>query len=219
MFLPRPQLPRLIALTALLAGLAAATPARAAYFFSFDQANYQVAAGGTVNVSVYLSETGTSNLTTLGLIEGDVRLLFNEPTRIATPAQVISRTAGPAFDSPANPQPDIVGATGSTSGIADIIQSSFDPALATGNRILLGTFLFRAGSVAGAVTQLRATDQNGQADGLVLSNGTVLDAQTAAGTATITVLATAAVPEPATWVMVGTALLIGGVARARRRSA
>ena len=210
----------IVTAAALVTTLGTGTTAWSAYSFEFGQTNYTVAANGTVAVSVFLRETGTTNLATVGLIAGDFRLLFNDTLRVAQPAQVISRTPNSAFDSPAPTQPAIVAATATTTGNAGIVQSSFDPVLAstaTPGLILLGQFTFQVGATAGVVTQLRVVDFDPTADGLVLTNGTVLDTSVGVGTASITVTSPNVVPEPASVALVALAIPPLLLAARRRR--
>lgn len=53
------------------AGILAAGTARAEYLYEFGKSSYTVLPGDTVNVSVYLVETGTTELTSSGLVGAD----------------------------------------------------------------------------------------------------------------------------------------------------
>ncbi len=189
---------------ALLVGLLVlATPAHADFVLTFDKTNYDVTVGGTVNVNVYLTETGTDILATEGLIGAGLLLNFNAPPSATDPAQVVAIEPNPGVN-PAAPDFDflstsIVPAGPGLAGVAELdwglsINTFFPPM--GGSSILIGTFTFAAGSVDGDVTNL-STGLSGLK--FVAGDGTDIDDTYGIGstTATITTTTTTSVPEPA----------------------
>jgi hypothetical protein len=184
-------------ITAAALVLAARAAHAASYSYAFDQSNYSVSLGQTVDVLVYLQETGGTVFRDDGLIGSGVKVFFNDPPAPSSPAQVLtdaavanisgfeqvwSKTAVPA------------------SGYAGLSLGTFNYVYGTETspneyRIPLGRFTFTAGSVAGQVTHLRATDFDPTMDDTVYYdqslNPVSLDGSIQDATATIMV-----VPEP-----------------------
>jgi hypothetical protein len=197
------------------------------YGFQFDQSNYVVNAGGTVNVAVYLRESfGAGDSTLLnaeGLFGGGVRVYFNEPPVPSDRAEVLALgdiLPNLAFDNTATVY-DLVPAT--SAGFFSNVGVSPLPASAVSapsyHQVLLGTFTFTAGLNPGEITRLRATDFDATLeDNITNATFTVLDSLIADGTATITVSGVHAVPEPAT-LIVWSLLSCMGLAARRRNSA
>ena len=191
-----------------------ASEAKADLIYEFDQSNYSVLPGATVDVSVFLTQTGATDvLTTEGLDSIGGKVFFNDPTLPTDPAVVLSEsdiTSNAAFDDSGLEM--TVLDPGISAGIEDSIGTSSSPVM--GSSILLGTFRFTAGNVVGEVTNLRATDFDPTVgnDSIVSgTNFTGLDNLLGAdATATITV---SAVPEPGT----ATALVMGLVMLSQRR--
>jgi hypothetical protein len=195
-------------ITAAALVLAANTAQAASYSYGFDQTNYNVSLGQTVDVLVYLQEAGGTVFRDSGLIGSGVKAYFNDPPAPSSPAQVLSdaavtnisgfeqvwsKTAAPA------------------SGYAGLSLGTFNYVYGTETapneyRIPLGRFTFTAGSVAGQVTHLRATDFDLTMDDTVYYdqslNPVSLDGVIQDATATISV-----VPEPSAI----TLLLIAGL--------
>jgi hypothetical protein len=222
-----------------LACLAWATvplPAASMYEFTFDQSVYEVQAGQSVTVSVYLYETVTSGTTSVlateGLITAGVRLSYgSSPT---DPATISGMTAAPNFTN----EKDLdsatfltaaevaAGGTGAANPIGGLQLSTFTPdygtvVAGTGGKeyqILLGTVTFTAGDVVGETTTIKASDlfTNASLADTTTDWGTVLDSFSIwTGTADIVV-----VPEPASWVgLLGMGLTAGICWRVRSRRA
>lgn len=180
-----------------------------AIVYSFDQAGFTVNAGGTVDVDVYLEQTGGDTiLTDDGLFGYGVRLLFNTPPIPSDPAAVLAESdilANPAFDDAAFATVELI--SGESAGASGSVLDPFSPLV--GSRILLGTFTFTGGNTVGEVTNLTATDFSGL-DETISGLGTPLDSMVQDGFATITVTA---VPEPSSILI----LFAGGVAAIMRR--
>ena len=195
-------------------------PATADIIYAFDQSNYEVAPNGTVDVSVFLRQIAPSagdpvDLGGDGIVSGGVRVFFND-TPPSDRAEVLALTdisPNPLFDE-AFLGADFDLDPGVSAGFVDSVDDVFSPL--TGSSILLGTFRFTAGSIAGEVTNLLATDFSGfdETVGGDLAF-TSLDNFIGQGTATITVAA--AVPEPSTFLMLAGIFVIG--LGYRRRSA
>ena len=209
-----------------LLGIAVARPARGEFVLEFGQSNYSVAQGGTVDVDVFLEETGgTTRLQDDGLLSAAIRVLFNTPTRVDDPSQVTARIGNAGFDQVTTDP--ITPADSTTTGMANLVLDALlnPPVLAdpsTPQRLFLGTFSFLAGATAGQVTNLLVTVNDPSQDNFAQGPlpGTIIsNAQIADGTATITITGPPepVVPEPSTLVLsaLGGALLIG--LRARRR--
>jgi hypothetical protein len=206
-----------------LASVNSAPAATIAYVF--DQSNYVVAPGGTVNVDVHLREIigvgERSVLATDGLIGAGVRVFFDDPIP-GSPAGVLSLT-----DISGNAQFDLLppltdlGPPALSAGLLQFVDIVSPPVLASGGpttfEILLGTFTFTAGATAGEVTAIRAVDF-GLSDDTVTGALVTLDALIATGNTTITVQgASAAVPEPNSVVLVGAGVFALLAQRVRRR--
>ena len=75
--------------------------------YAFEHANYNVAAGGTVDVRVYLEQIGTETiLTDFGIFGASVNVMFNEVPGPLEPAQVLSDLdiyPSNLFDEPVEP--------------------------------------------------------------------------------------------------------------------
>ncbi|MEM1165513.1 MAG: hypothetical protein AAGI30_04405 [Planctomycetota bacterium] len=196
--------------------LGSSTPAHADLFFEFDQANYEVLPGQTVDVRVLLSQVGPidadpADLTVDGLFSGGVRVFFNitPPSDPAVVASLDDITPNRAFDDTLLGE-ELFLDPGQSAALIDSIDDIFAPL--TGTNILLGTFRFTAGDVVGEVTNLRADDVVGGTFTENVSGGAdfaALDDFIAPGFATITV-----VPAPGACVL---ACLGGLTLGARRR--
>lgn len=200
----------------LAAPLIFALPARADFVVAFDRSNYDVTPGGTVQVGVALTETGTTVLTDNGLLGAGLLVHFNLPTTATDPAQVISIAPNPLVN-PGAPDFDflstsIIPAASGSAGVAELdwgltINTLF-PA-SGGSSVLIGVFTFQAGSVAGDVTNL-STDLSGVK--FVAGDGTVIDDTfgIASARATITVT-TVPTPEPSSIVLLSVGVLVAAV--------
>ena len=195
--------------------------AQSALIYEFDQANYTIAPGGTVNVDVFLTQTAaTTLLADEGLRFAGVRVFFDTAPLPMDRAEVVAATditPNPAFN---DTDPFFTGqevVAGQSAGFLDGVALGTAPVTATGNRILLGTFTFTGGTIGGEVTNLRATDFSGFAETISGVNGTTLDGTIGDGFATITVNSTASatVPEPS-GLLFGLFAVTGLVVRRRR---
>ena len=185
--------------------------AQADIVYQFDATNYSVAPGATVDVEVFIVQTGNTtndpvDLSTDGLESAAVRVFFdgNPPTDRAEVLSTGNITFNPQFDDIALEQSDVM--PGISAGLADSINFTANPV--TGTNILVGTFTFTAGLVPGEVTNLRATDF-GDFDDTIAgdANFTALDDIIVDGVATITVTA---IPEPGSMIfLAGIGLVIG----------
>ena len=188
---------------------------RAGVMYAFEHTNYTVAAGGTVDVKVYLEQTGTETiLTDFGIIGASVNVLFNEVPGLLEPANVLSDldiSPSDLFDEPVFTE--VFRDPGVSAGLVGFVDVESPPIAK--NSIYLGTFTFTAGSIVGEVTELRATDLSFDIDDTVALNGTKLDSLIADGFSQITVTSTA-VPEPASSAVAGVMMLVGWCVRQRR---
>jgi hypothetical protein len=186
------------------------------YRFRFDQAQYTVAPGGTVDVNVYLREEydplDSPLLNTEGLGGAGVRIDFGAlPTAVVLSDSDIQPNNGLDFF--------YVDQTSSSAGFSGFVL--LGPALmataAPGvNEILLGSFTFTAGLIAGN-TQIEAIDFDPFfddnvtfGDNLTCKPPTALDALILPDSATITVAGNETVPEPASmvaWLALSTSAL------------
>ena len=184
--------------------------AQADIVYQFDATNYSVAPGATVDVEVFIVQTGNTtndpvDLSTDGLESAAVRVFFdgNPPTDRAEVLSTGNITFNPQFGDSALQESDVM--PGISAGLADSIDFVANPV--TGTNILVGTFTFTAGLVPGEVTNLRATDF-GDFDDTIAgdANFTPLDDIIVDGVATITVTA---IPEPGSMIFAGIGLVIG----------
>ena len=181
------------------------TEAGVQYGFHFDQSQYFVAAGSTVNVKVYLRESfdpgDTTLLDTEGLFGGGVRVFFNEAPIPSVPAEVLTLAdiiPNGGFDDTVTLKDLVVGTSaGFTSNVGTSPLPVGADVGATFHQVLLGSFTFTAGLNPGEITHLRATDFDVSLDDFVTNNSlTVLDSLIRDSTATIVVDGVQAVPEP-----------------------
>lgn len=186
--------------------------------YAFDQSNYQVAVNGTIDVQVFLQQFGSiagdpADLSTDGLTSGSVQLFFND-TPPSDPAEVLMTSdilPNPALDD------TLLGAEFDLNpGVSAAFVDGVDFTPLLGTNILLGTFTFTAGSVAGEVTNLRTSDWRAF-DDTVAGNFAALDGVIGNTTATITTFSSAAVPEPSSFVPL-LLLAMVGVRRIRYRT-
>jgi hypothetical protein len=204
-------------LPALLGALLLGGSARADFQYQFTDSSgtassaFTVNAGSTVDIRVYLLQTGSStNLSANGLVDGGVSLSFSA-TAPFTVASTSNITPNSAFGGPNNTSLTTSG--GTTTATVQVHNNS--PILApTGgadaNRILLGTFTFTGLTAGTAVTLTALPDPSTQNNIDGLNN--VLDSMVHNSQAAITVNA---VPEPSTLVLTG--LLACGFAGAAAR--
>jgi hypothetical protein len=187
------------------AGAAGASPN---YQYVFDKPNYTASPGATVDVLVYLQETGASVLKDDGLIGSGVTVRFDDSPRPGHPAKVLSTTDVAnvsAFELlwSKDAQP--------SAGYADLSLGTFGavygtetPAGSGAYLLPLGRFTFTAGAAPGEVTYIRATDFSPSTDDTVYYRGgnpsdpVALDSLIHDGTATILT-----VPEPSVLMLLG----------------
>lgn len=183
---------------------------------------FSVTVGSTVTVPVYIIERNqapfTSILSTEGLLSAGVRLNYNT---VAGSATVITNGAvlNPAFNTPTSGYPIVNNAagfsavSGATSNPAGVGTTGSPPA------ILVGTFTFQGNQVGNVTTVSTAKPQALVFPEFVSNSSfTVLETQpygniffSAGNTNNVisysTTITTVAVPEPATYVLLGLACL------------
>jgi hypothetical protein len=209
---------------ALVGCLLAAGSARADLAFQFADSSgtaataFTVNAGSTVDVRVYLVQSGsTTNLSNPGLVDGGVALQFSSsaPFTITSSSAI---TPSSAFGGPNNT--NVSTSSGTTTATLQVHDDSGVVAPTSGadaNRILLGTFTFKGLSAGSAVTVSAFPDPNSANN--VDANHTNLDSMINQSSAAITVVA---VPEPSAVILCGlgaSAFALGGWRRFRRRPA
>ncbi|MCA9064757.1 MAG: hypothetical protein KDA96_16915 [Planctomycetaceae bacterium] len=140
--------------------LSSSTVAQADLIYEFGQSEYHVAPNSTIDVDLFLTQTGiTDVLTTEGLDSIGGRVYFNDPPVPTDPAVVLATIdiiTSTAFDDDLFENKDLV--AGVSAGVEDSIDFNAGTGAVKGSRILVGTFRFTAGSVLGEVTNLRGTD-------------------------------------------------------------
>jgi hypothetical protein len=186
--------------------------ARADYQYVFTDSSgtaasaFTVNQGSTIDIRVYLVETGGTTLHDTGLTSAGVQVNTGSPS-IANASAV---TKGSAWDSSTS----TTGANAKLNVFQDVSAPVTAPnSGADANRILIGTFTFTA--LSNGTTSIITADPSSSND-TILANGTVIDGLITNSSAAITVT-----PEPGTVVLTGLlATGIGGAAlrRLRRRA-
>jgi hypothetical protein len=203
------------------------------YQYVFSQANYTVAPGGTVAVTVSVEETfnpqtDTSLLApgTDGLVGGGVAVqvvppLPSSPAEVLTTGAIQGNSAFNLAQVPQLPAPGLANSAGLLELATNPVFGTITSQTATSETVVLplATFTFTAGNIPGDVTNLVAMDTTIggiPSENNITASGISLDALLQSGTATITVTA-AVVPEPSglTLVVFGA---VCGVYVLRRRS-
>jgi hypothetical protein len=217
-------------LMATFAILLATAPVQAAlvYHLSFDAPSYNVAPGGTVTTSIYLTETATNGSIPRLSVGGDNGLFslgtsLNYATVVGGTGATIGSTANATINTTLfdltssnvktlNPTTKVLQLQGFHSDVSVGIELA--PSLPNVYQALLGTVSFQAGLTPGEQTTLTLSDFQAVTDDTVFVDATAIDGLIAYGAATINV---AAVPEPATWGFI--AAVVGTCLVERRMSA
>ena len=205
---------------------------RAASIYSFDQGGvYQVTAGGTVSIPVYLQLDGAelnAAQTEDGMFQVSVRLTENvglttasQPAFVASVLDIQPNNTDfdPTFALPVYTTSSDVGLSVQPTGLPGPVTTSGQP---TG-RLLIGNFVFTAGNVVGETTVFDALDPDSLTDDTLTWGGTVLDPSTAAAVhiTTTAPLGPVGVPVPAAaWagLVLFAALALGRLIVQRRRA-
>ena len=178
------------------------------YSYVFDMSEYEVPLGGTVDVSIYLEETGGTVFRDSGLIGAGVKVRFDNPPVPSNPAKIVTTAdvtniSDFELEWAKSAEPE--------AGYADLLLGTWDYVYGMEvapdvYRIPLGRFRFSAGTVLGEVTNIRATDYDPSSGDVVYYdnelNPVELDVLLNDATATITVT-----PEPGTLLL----LVIAGL--------
>ena len=196
--------------------VACVTPtSKAALIVDFGQSSYGVAPGASVDVQVFIRQTGVDSiLSDEGLFSAGLQVRFNLPPFNSDPAQVTAVVANPAFNTVTAPPP--TPASGTSSGSADLEVADFSATGAvfpTMNRILLGTFTFQAGLTGTTLIDVADLNPGVGFDDFITGAGTILDDQLTFGTTQIQI--TGVVPEPGSLTLAMIAVA-GGLVLVRR---
>jgi hypothetical protein len=183
---------------------------RADFVLGFGQTNYLVGPGQGVDVSVFLSESGTNILATDGLNSAGLVVSFNLPPMVSNPAQVTSITPNPGVNDvddfvTSSINPATASAAGTAELLFSVVLSDVLKPPPGSSSVLLGAFHFDAGSVPGQVTSLTVAIAPGGSQ-FLSGTGQALDSMITTGTATITTLP---VPEPSSGVFLVEAAALG----------
>src|SRR5262249_32114047 len=201
---------------ALMTMLVSCNLSRADYAFLFTDSSgvasntFTVAAGSTVDIRVYLTQTGTSaGLSAQGLNSAGVQL-SNYNTAIATVSNV---TANSSFDVNSTS----TGANAKVTEFQTISSPVKAPTSGTdANRVLLGTFTF-TGVSAGTTLTVTAIPSTGTSVNVIAPGGAdsgSIDGSILNASAAITVTA---IPEPGSMILAGIAVAGFGAGLLRRR--
>ncbi len=198
------------------------------YQLVFDQSNYQVDPGGQVVVNVFLQEQvsggSSSVLATDGLIGAGVRVSFDLPPLPSEPASILGTGDVTPNDGPGGFTGGFQSVSVTPGSHADLTETTeigspavFATDLGGGLfQILIGSFRFTAGSIAGQTTSIQAGDiPGGNNEDWFTGSEQPLDDLISPGTASIQVRG-GAVPEPSSLVGLMLGLIgAGGYAIAR----
>lgn len=182
--------------------------------FVFDQADYLVAPGATVNVNVYWQQAVTGGESSvlapssgIGMYAQGVQVRWDDPMAPSQPAKVANAddiVDNSAFNDTGSMHRIASDSYAQLSEVTDSLTFAYGSQMSTGVwQQWIGTFSFTAGAVSGEVTHLLATRYVGPVQGgsyIVDANGNAYDGETAVATATITTI-----PEPS-------GLVLGGIA-------
>ena len=182
------------------------------YKYVFDSDSYDVAPGGTVDVLVYLQETGTSVLKDDGLIGAGVKIRFDDPPLPGDPAEILSiadivniSDFELVWSQSAQPGAGFADLSLGTFGFAYGAETSLGSGV---YRLPLGKFTFTAGAAPSETTHIRATDFSDITDDTVYyRNGDPLDPVALDGLIQDGTTAITTVPEPSALAMIGMAAL------------
>ncbi len=181
--------------------------------------SFTVNAGGTVDIPIYLIQTGTEDrLNTIGMFSMGATMSYAQQSG---PAGIAAPTQTPPFGSLAahwdlNTSAIVVDFVGQTVLMEGLVSNPANPAKATNNAILLGTMTFDAGAV-GNVTSLSLSLANNTAFAnlFVDFNEPFPENDLIFRTASIQTIV--AVPEPSSLLLVGTLGVILGFSRRKAR--
>lgn len=193
------------------------------YSYAFDQTNYSVAAGSDVTVKLFIRETfdvgEASLLDTDGLQSVGARVAFAGAGGVIEPAQFFSFVGNSAFDGSSVVDID----PGISVGIVEYVDF-FSPSVTVArgsgfNELLIGTFTFHAGNIAGEVTDLHAVDFSTFSIETTTGNFDILDPNILAAAAVITVdgSSVSTVPEPSSIVLTMILAPLGFIVRRLKR--
>lgn len=179
-------------------------PAHAEYTFVFDEANYTVAPGATVDVYVSLMETSTSNLHDVGMGGAGIKVRWDEgmpadPAAVLADADVVNVSGFELVWNSSKAHPAEYNADLSLGTFDTVYGEETSPGSGI-YAVALCKFIFTGGATPG-ITHIRATDY-GTEDDNVLMDFTILDSLIADAQATITTI-----PEPSTFLLGGIAAL------------
>jgi len=184
------------------------------FSFEFDRTNYVAAPGGSVDVQVFLRQTGTADAGqtnilggpgAVGMVGTGVLVTFGtgpNEAQVLSPSDITGNAAFDNFGS--------APVTSVSSGSAFLSQFTFlgPPVLGTNVALdtydlWLGTFTFTAGTVLGQATTISASIPLNSNDNVAATSPdpTVLT-NIASSAATITVQSVTAVPEPSSLLLV-----------------
>jgi hypothetical protein len=196
-------------LVLLLGGTAGAAPV---YTFAFEQSNYEVVPGGTVEVRVFLRETlgvgDVSLLATEGLFSAGVRVRFDDPPLPSSPSEVQTTAdilGNPAFDFRFGPSKFLT--PGSNAALLESLDlATHEGVKGTGGpttfQVLLGAFRFTGGLLDAETTLVRATRFSPMSREIITNGtGTVLDPLVSDGRTTVGTHGPSVVPEPDSMVL------------------
>jgi hypothetical protein len=200
-----------------VASLCASAPAAVVFLYEVGQPSYQIPAGGSVDVPIYLAETVSAPDTSLLVSESGLAnagfLVQRTGTSLSDPVAIASLADEPVqFNDPGGPTITVSGEAASLFEMRDI----FSPTGAMADetypgsgvrRILLGTATVGPGGTIGEVTTFQVTRASMDTTN-TWSSFTLLDDQINSTSFTVAVT-----PEPSTLALLG----LGALAFARRR--
>lgn len=179
--------------------------------------SFTVNAGGTVDIPIYLIQTGTEDrLNTIGMFAMGVTMSYAQqsgPAGIATPGS--GSFPSPPWD--LNTSAIVVDLVGQTVVMEGLVSNPAFPALATNNAILLGTMTFDAGTVGNVTSLSLSLAGNSAFANLFVDINETFPDEVDLIFRTASIQTIVAVPEPSSLLLVGTLGVMLGFSRRKTR--